>query len=152
MDAVTRPPVRGRNAVAHARAVTYAVRAFRRLGCRVERTTDRAVELLVDGQPVAIRASAVLRKRVVVRHPAKTYHYEVRAYSWNLHAHGRRTAQPAWWVLATLDCLARSFVVPAAVVGRTRTTWSLAAYPRRPQSGLHAWRGRWDAAGARRAA
>ena len=132
----------------HAQGVEYAINALRRRGCAVTRTDGTcAVTCLVNGLAVGVR---VARTRVT-KHPVtvggRRYSYRYPILHWNLHVHGQKVHSPDVWLLVAIGPSPRPrvFIVPADVVGRTKTAQVLDTPSARTSTRgrLRAYEGAW---------
>ena len=71
-------------------------------------------------QSIAVRGATV-RQRVHTIRRKNVYAYNVTYWAWNLHVHGKRWAQPDWWVLVPDMDVSDALVIPGAELRTART-------------------------------
>ena len=135
----------------HDREITHVAALFQQHGHQVIRTPRRNVrdtpagDLLIDGhRSVAVRVAHLMPRRVTIYAAGRKYRYDYPEWSWNLHTHGRRYAQPDVWVFVALGEPVRRFVVPARLL-RGRYTLRVMR-GRADQHWLRRYRDVWDVA------
>lgn len=99
---------------------------------------------ILDGlgrmQSIAVRGASLRQRVHRVRRREQRYEYKVLFWGWNLHVHGKRVAQPDWWVLVPdLDASA-ALVIPGPELRDQRTVaFSLGARNSRYCAYRRAW-------------
>lgn len=137
----------------HRAGVATVARALRARGCAVTVRDHGAVSLEVNGLAVAVRVA----RRRMAHHPVtvggRRYDYRYPILHFNLHAHNRKIHAPDVWVLVAVDSPRRVWIVPAAVVARTKTVQILdTASARQSTRGrVREYEGRWEVITDRRA-
>jgi hypothetical protein len=128
----------------HRRAVDRCVRALHRHGLSVERIRHPGgIDLSVGhGLSCAVRAARPRAHRHHITVGGRRYSYTYGLEFWNLHQHGKRTADPDIWLLVGGSTV---YVVPAhELAGRLTYSLLVGAAQRKRLARARQYADRWD--------